>query len=575
MDAKPTSLMEYFSGEKQNLVPLFQRQYTWKKKDWQKLWDDLIECHEAESEGMRHFLGAVVSVPVRSVPVGVAKHLIIDGQQRLTSVSLLLVAIRDRAAAMKGERLVGRLNDLLINQYHDGNDHFKLLPTETDRDAFRKIIEGADGEASGQIYAGYKFFDNALRSHLMENEPAAREDFDGGVEQLSSLYDSMRRAFHVVAIALGEHDDPYVIFESLNHDGQPLSQADLIRNTVLMRFPHSKEDGGIQREVYQELWLPLQTDIKTAKTDGTEFQRDQVFSEFFRHYATVDGAEVRKSGIYSAVKRQLDTLSGPDEAKSEISRMKLMANWYRSFINPSLESDDAKRSALETMQALDTTIAFPLLLLLHELAHQKTLSQDDLRQSFFWVESFLVRRIVCDVPTNVLRRLFLGWVRNLDRSQPMASLREMMLDGARGSRWPDDKEFLQHLVVSDQYQRRSTLPILKRLEASFEHKESADLQKCTIEHVMPQTITSAWVLTLGEDHEEKHASHLHRLGNLTLTAYNAELGNLSFKDKKARYLESNVQLNRSIANSVTWGTSEIDKRGLVLASEICKLYPRA
>ena len=554
MDASPTRLIEYLDGTKQNVVPLFQRPYTWDTKNWQTFWDDLLDCCGSERPYV-HFLGAVVTTPVNSVPVGVGKNLVIDGQQRLTTVSLLLAAVRDLAEGPLRERL----QDLLVNRHYDGGDRLKLVPTHADRDDYRRIVDGEAFDEKSRIGRGYLFFRQQVQA-------AAAEGPD-----VQTLHERLGRSLQVVGISLAESDDPYLIFESLNHKGVSLTEADLVRNTVLMRFPHAIEADGVQAQVHERLWLPVEAAVG-----------EKGLSEFLRHAAMIDGSDVRKAGIYTAWKRRFDAIDGPDaedRVREEMRRLLRLAWHYRRFVRPDEEPDPRRRRVFAAIDEVRSTVGYPLLLALHDAADRGRLAPERLTGCLEWVESFVVRRLLCHIATNALRRLFIFWCRRLaelpEDADAGAALRNAMLAGERSGRWPSDDDLRHAVTTLPQYGGRGgERLVLARLEAAQGHKEPAELAGCTVEHVMPQTLSPAWHESLGADADRLHAEAVGLLGNLTLSAYNSEMGNQPFAAKRNRLAASNLATNRRIAESPKWGPEQIAARGQALAEQAIALWPR-
>jgi uncharacterized protein with ParB-like and HNH nuclease domain len=253
MEATPTLVINYFSGFKQNLVPLFQRPYTWSEKQWRTLWEDVMVFYPSDdvNDKATHFMGAVVTMPARSVPVGVSKFLIIDGQQRLTTISLLMCAVRDNLGVdSQGPR--NRIQQFYLTNFgSEGTEFFKLLPTQGDRDAYASLIqESVAAVPESQFKKSYDFFRRRLRD--------AAED--GERIDPKRILEIVEKRLMVVMINLSESDDPYLIFESLNFKGSPLEQADLVRNYFLMRFPVTDQQG-----VYEGLWLPMQNRLPLSR----------------------------------------------------------------------------------------------------------------------------------------------------------------------------------------------------------------------------------------------------------------------------------------------------------------------
>jgi hypothetical protein len=284
MEASPAKVIQYFNGEKQNLIPLFQRPYTWKEVNWRTLWDDVMVQYDL-GDTSTHFMGAIVSVPARSVPVGVSKYLIIDGQQRLTTVSLLLCALRDCLDANSAARIQ---EVYLTNKFRDPDDTPKFVPTQADRAVYQAIATNrVIPEGDGLIVQAYHYFKDRLLSG---------SDPNGDPVSPAKILTTLEHALQVVMINLGETDDPYLIFESLNFKGEPLNQADLVRNYVLMRFRHSVSAGGEQERVYLHYWRPMEDKLGDN------------LPEFLRHYAMKDGDNIKQGGIYAATKAHLKNM---------------------------------------------------------------------------------------------------------------------------------------------------------------------------------------------------------------------------------------------------------------------------
>lgn len=546
MEANPVNIVEYFNGEKQSVIPLFQRPYTWDRKNWQTLWDDLLGQYDAGLEST-HFMGAVVSVPARSVPVGVNKHLIIDGQQRLTTFSILLRAIREYV----GERDAARIDDYLVNRHQDGADQLKLLPTQSDRDCYRKLVLRLEAPtADSQVGKAFEFFCEKLRGKDLDDKPIDPE----------RALQTARSCLQVVMINLGDSDDPYLIFESLNYKGEPLTQADLVRNYVLMKFRNSLTAGGEQERAYTHYWKPLEGALGTAIT------------EFLRHYTMKSGEMVKRGGVYAAIKSQFAALD-QTELVGALEDLHRHGLFYRSFTNPGFEERMAVRRRLTAFTELDFTTSYPLLLRLFDATENGHMSVSNLERMLQLIESFSVRRSVCHVPTHALNKLFLSWAKRFDPTAPVTWLADAMASGSGGQRWPRDDEFAEAFKSRPQYGRKHVSYLLRCFEQSFAHKEAVDLSEVTIEHVMPQTLSDEWKHTLGKDYEVVQSKWLDTMGNLTLTAYNTELGNQPFTEKKKLLQGSHIDLNRWIVNQELWDADTIRARAKMLFDIALELWP--
>ena len=415
MEAAPVNIIQYFDGSKQGLIPLFQRPYSWEPRDWNTLWDDIMAQY-APDDRASHFMGAIVTVPVKSVPVGVGKHLVIDGQQRLTTLSILLAAIRDKASFEADGPTEGIIGDFLTNRHYQAPDDLKLVPTQVDRAAYNALVYRKDlgPHEETRVIQAYRHFSRKLEG----------VDDDGvgisGREVLATIQQSLQ----VVMINLGESDDPYLIFESLNHKGKPLNQADLVRNYVLMRFQHSTAAGGEQEVVYEDLWRPMEEMLREAMPD------------FLRHYGMRGGRNVRKGDIYTACKAEFEKLGDVSDVRERLQRMKRSAEDYAAFIQPDEECSEPLRRGLQAILELDSTVFYPLLIRLYQSRRDGAIGEDDLASGLGTLESFYVRRSICGVPTNALNKMTLELCTNMPEQQPHVWLRERLQGGTGSRRWP-------------------------------------------------------------------------------------------------------------------------------------------
>lgn len=549
MEASPARVIQYFNGEKQNLIPLFQRPYTWTENNCQTLWDDLMVQYELGDTGT-HFMGAIVSVPARSTPVGVNKYLIIDGQQRLTTVSLLLCALRDSLDTNSASRIQ---EVYLTNRFRDLEDTLKFVPTQADRDVYRTIALDRripENNKDVRMAAAYHFFKNKLLRGIDLND--VRVD-------PARVLTTLEQCLQVVMINLGDDDDPYLIFESLNFKGEPLTQADLVRNYLLMRFRHSISTGGEQERVYSRYWVPLENMLKSNLT------------EFLRHYTMKDGDDIKQGGIYAAIRSKLKSMDSTEAIESEVQSMQKFGEFYSRFLSPVQEESAAIRGCLENIREIKVTTSYPLLLRMFDARQSGDLSDVELGQCLGLVESFVVRRSICGVPTNPLNKLFIQLAKNFPNSDHAHWLLRSLSSLGGNRRFPKDGEFAAAFISQPQYGRGTTRFVLCRLEKSFNHKECVDLSTATIEHVLPQTLNQEWKDNLGSESEIVHTTLVNTFGNLTLTAYNSELGNLPFLEKKAKLENTHIELNRWILQQTNWNAAEIEERAknlLLIANNI-------
>ncbi|MFQ3537115.1 MAG: DUF262 domain-containing protein [Aggregatilineales bacterium] len=539
MKASETKFQPIIEGTKQYVVPLFQRPYSWKKDEWAVLWRDLLDLCENE-EPKYHFIGSLVTMPTTSVPEGISKYLLIDGQQRLTTIFILLTLLRDLAEKQKSNQLADEINDtLIVNRFKKDLDYFKLLPTQQDRAAFQGLIRGTGPDPKSGLVACYKYFERVIRKHRAD---------------ITKLKNVITSRLSVVSIVLDDDDNPHLVFESLNAKGRPLTQSDLIRNHFFMCIHVDQHN-----EVHDQYWQPMQSALGESMT------------EFIRHYLMKDGKFVKGSEVYFTLK---DRLKGRDalDALKEISQF---AEHYRQLLYPEDEPSPRLRYYLTRLNRLETTTAYPFLLNCYQDYEKNILPEDEFVEILRVIENYIIRRYVCSIPTNSLNKIFpvLYSQARHDRCLSGGVKRELQKRD-----YPKDAEFRERLVKTRLYggpeRLAKTRVILESLEAALRGKEQAALDETiTIEHIMPQTLTPWWRDHLGEQAEVDHKLTLHTLGNLTLTGYNKELSNAPYPDKCKYFANSGFELNRYFQDVPTWRRQDIEARGEHLADLALKIWP--
>lgn len=546
MEARPCQIIEFFNGARQLLVPLFQRPYEWTSSHWETLWSDLLERYERSSDdGGTHFTGAIVTAPAKSIPVGVSKHLIIDGQQRLTTFAILLCSLRSHLPPDSPKSR--KLTKFLINEDDVGTDYYKLQPTQWDRTAFYALVNGSPIE--GRINDAFKYFRTRI----------AGKDSEGVEIDLDRLFDTIHTQVTVVSIHLSDTDDPYLIFESLNAKGAALTQADLIRNYVLLRL-HSQA----QQHAYETYWMPMQTLLTTEH-----------LTEFMRQYLMLNGEEVGKSAIYAVLKKRL--LAIPDgSVSSELERMHSYSQMYATIVGLSSDVDPEIERGLRRLRRWEVNVATPFVLRLLGLRRLKTLTSSDVATAIRMIESYVVRRMICGVPTNQMKRIFLSLAKDIPNDDLVNNLRATLARGTLGRRWPKNDEFLFNWIANRAYSApldRCKL-ILESLEEAFEHKEVVDCRVASIEHVMPQTLSLEWKSALGPEADSINEKWGDTIGNLTLTAYNPELSNSAFAKKQELFRTSHFEMSRAIAEAELWNDAAISGRAIKLFELAKQIWPR-
>lgn len=533
MKASETILRPMLEGSRQYVIPLFQRVYCWKKKEWGELWRDLLDVYGEDSRH-EHFMGAVVTMPVDMKPHDVSKYVLIDGQQRLTTLFIILAVIRDLADGE--DELADQIKEsYLINKWGKGTNRLKLLPTKADRDVFLAIIsQKLDTENESPLRDAYRFFLRRIKGRDNDGEPV----------DLKRLHDTLMHRLAFVSVVLDTEDSPYRIFHSLNGTGVPLTQADLVRNHIFMYIP----DPAEQEVAYEDLWLPMQSMLGNNLTD------------FMWRYITKDGTSVRQNAIYDAMRTRISRADSPDVIDT-LGDMHTYANYYIRLIDPDQEPDLEIQRRLKRFNRWEINTAYPFLLNIYHDLENGRVSSVEMCQILDLIESFVVRRFFCRIPTNALNKYFVAMYHSLDPNNLVVSAGEYLL----ARRFPTDEDFLEGWARQPIY--TSGTPkcrhILETLEIVLnDNNEVVDMagDRITIEHVMPQTLDDRWRAHLGPDADNIHAVYLHTVGNLTLTGKNESMGNVPFQKKKQTFHRSNFALNTYFGNCSSWTEEDISAR---------------
>jgi uncharacterized protein with ParB-like and HNH nuclease domain len=539
MHASETKIQTIIDSQRQYVIPLFQRPYSWDSRQWGALWNDLAELCDEEAP-RNHFIGSIVTMPSRSVPEGVTKFILIDGQQRLTTLLLLLALLRDKARKQSGN-LADKIDDVLLkNRHQDGADIYKLLPTQVDRAAFCAVMDSKQHAKDSPIIGAYEFFERKLRLSA---------DFS-----LDKLYAVIRNHLVLVSIVLGQDDNPYLIFESLNFKGRPLTQADLIRNFFFMRI-----HVNLQEKVYAEHWKPMQDRLGENLT------------EYIRHFLMRDGKIVRQSDVYSVLKESVEGKQH-DQIVAYLEEVARFSTFYARLLQPTEERTGRIAERLERLNRYEARTAYPFLLNVYRDYEEKKLSEPDFAAILDMLESFVIRRFICGVATSGLTKIFPALY---GQAQRATSLMDGVRQVLRDKSFPRDQVFKEQFVTAKIYggdRSPKARLILERLEMSFEHKEPVALGALTIEHVMPRTPNEWWRRHLGDEWEAIHEEWLDTIGNLTLTGYNSELSNSDFPTKQEQLQASHVELNRYFGTVKTWDEQAIQRRGENLAERALQIW---
>jgi len=539
MQAKETKLQDIIEGTKQYILPLFQRSYSWDKKEWDILWDDLCELAELENP-RSHFIGSIVNMPTTSVPEGVSKYMLIDGQQRITTVFIILALLRDLANHNEEKEFAEEINNtLLVNPYKKGSDYYKLMPTQIDRDEFQRLIQNQLDGTDSQIKKAYGYFDSKLKRNPIEKNL---------LKKLITNYLS------IVSIVLDNDDNPYLVFESLNAKGRPLTQADLIKNYFFMRI-HLDQ----QNEVYSRYWQPMETRLGDRLTD------------YIRHYLMMDGSIVKQNDVYHSLKEKVDQ----NNAIEYLGNLSKTSVYYQKMIAPENEPNILVKKYLQRLNRIEVTTAYPLLLNFYRAFANNSISSDQFTELLQLLENYLIRRFVSGLPTNQLNKVFPTVIIALN-----SNYQNQFIEGIKSilptKGYPKNSTFRKSILESKLYgggdRSIKTKLILETIEESFAHREVVPFTNLTIEHIMPQTLSEWWQNYLGNEWEIVYELQLHNIGNLTLTGYNSELSNDDFYSKKKFYTDSHLEINKYFANVNEWKKTDIERRARTISEIMIKIW---
>ncbi|WP_024112206.1 DUF262 and DUF1524 domain-containing protein [Helicobacter pylori] len=555
MDAEATTLLEFFKQTQTNqfVIPIYQRLYSWEKEQCKQLWDDIIKIG-GDDKMNGHFIGSILYV-LDGIKHSKNPLFIIDGQQRLTTITLLFIALRDHLNDEVKRKEIE--NDYLINRNKDGDKKFRLILSESDRDTLLSLIDKdrrKPSEPSLKIVENFKLFEEWIRKNTDKLETIFK-----GLEKLMIVWIALKK----------EKDDPQLIFESMNSKGIELTQTDLIRNYIIMETEIEKQEG-----FYNQYWRAMEENFKQSEKQS---KREDLFNKFVRHYLTIKiGKAPNEKRVYEDFKdyQQKEGIEIEDLLKD----LQKYCGYFCQIVFKK-EADKDLNEALGFLVDLERDVIYPLLLELYSDYSDGVLSRQDFIPIIDLIESYICRRTVCGLGANGLNKIFPSFTKKINKDQYLESIEAhfLSLETTKG-KFPKDSEFKNLFITIDFYNLKEKKYFFERLE-KFDTKEPVDTQKCNIEHIMPQTLTPEWQRDLGENFQAIHDKYLHTIGNLTLTGYNQEYSNNSFqkkRDMEKGFKQSPLKLNQGLKDLESFGEKEIEKRANDLADLALKIwtYPK-
>lgn len=563
LQAGETTLNKLLNTSRQFIVPIFQRNYSWQKSQYEQLWFDILRASKFK-EKQNHFIGSIVYIDM-GTPAGRPQQLLlIDGQQRLTTISILLCAIKDYVQKFNLETKLINLakikNQFLYNSDEIDEDRYKLLLNVQDKETYIKLIDNTIftvNKPATNIIKCYEFFYERI------------EDFIKQYGQIDEIYAGIFK-LSLVSISLDkDSDNPQMIFESMNSTGKDLSQTDLLRNYLLMDLTPEK-----QTRLYKTYWKPME------ELFGEDIYKNDVnkFDYFIRDFLTLKsdtGYICKINNVYENFKRYY--LDNNCEKFVVLKDLFTYAKYY-ACIDLLQEKDDELKLYWQEFKKLDSHVVYPFLLKLYDDYSCQILIKEDFKKILQVVISYLWRRAICEIPTNSLSKTFATLYQAVDKDDYVNSVIKAFVFKSSYKRFPSDYEVREKLQTKDIYHFRLRKYLLEALE-NYYHKEPIDLNTAnyTIEHIMPQNIEHnlSWQQMLGENWQEVHSLYLHTLGNLTITGYNAEMSNKSFGEKvngESGFKHSHLKLNESIVQCDVWNKKAIQRRTNILTDIILKIW---
>lgn len=556
MKAIQSNLLKFMADSSQFVIPIYQRTYSWTELECLQLWQDILRAGANNQIGA-HFIGSVVYVQDGQYSVTAQSPLlVIDGQQRLTTVTLLLAALSDLLEE-EHEIIDGfskeQLKDFYLMDPRKKDDKkYKLILSQTDKDTLIALIDKSKvnfpKDYSLRVKTNYEFFKKKLAENIDELEIICK-----GIAKLLIVDISLDR----------QYDNPQLIFESMNSTGKELTQADLIRNYILMGLEHE-----LQSRLYEEYWRPMELDF------GQEAYQTY-FDAFMRHYLTVKTKEIPKiDSIYEAFKKY--------HREENLSIESLVADiraYSKYFCKMALgqEEDKELSYAFKDLKELKVDVAYPLLLELYYDYENNHLSKDDFEKAIRLIESYVFRRAVCAIPTNSLNKTFANFTKSIKKDRYLESIQATFMLLTSYKKFPTDSEFKFSLVEKNLYKMQNKSYWLRRFE-NFKRKEKVNLNEYTIEHIMPQNenLSLEWQNILGENWQDVQAQWIHTIGNLTLTGYNSEYSDKPFEEKRdmeGGFAKSPLKLNEGLGDiELIWNEDAIKNRGKKLSNQAIEIW---
>ncbi len=558
MKANETRVEDFLSANKtQFVIPVYQRNYDWSTGQCKQLLDDILEVGTNKKMNA-HFIGSLVYVHDDVYTASRIKELtVIDGQQRLTTLTLIYLVLLSLAKELKDEGLVNEITETyLINKFAQEEEKLKLRPTDNNDNALKYLLRSDENEE-------YNVFSKLIDNFNYFNGRITEENYKVVLTGLSKLM--------FVEISLDrEKDDPQRIFESINSTGLELSQADLIRNYILMGLNRRDQD-----KIYQNYWEVIE---RLAKDETLNVSR---VSDFIRDYLTLENKNIPNKGkVYLEFKSKYPT-STLENLETVLSGIKSLVKHYNKLINPKNETDKDIRTQLDYINRLEISVAYPFLMKVYEDYANSIIDKQIFVSVLNLVQSYTWRRFILGLPTHALNKIFMSLYDKVEKENYLFSVQKSLLQRSGVQRFPRNSETMNALKEKDVYtiKSKNRTYLLERLE-NFENKEPVLIdgnEDITIEHIFPQNPDPKWKIELGNaDYNFIKENYLNTIGNLTLSGNNGKLGNKPFKEKRdlenVGYKDSRLWLNKYLSITEKWDKVEIERRFDLISERFLKIW---
>lgn len=542
MEAKQNSITKFMQQQDvQFIIPVYQRNYDWRTEQCQQLLLDIYKAGQ-NSKVISHFIGSIVYVQMNTL-VSTPILTIIDGQQRLTTITLIVIALYNRCLEVGSVKLANEIKKrYIINEFLDEDEKLKLKPIKKDDKALKFILNQPKGNFSefSRLVENYSYFFENIKPNSIE-----------------IIYQGLQK---LVFIEIGldkDKDDPQKIFQSLNSTGLDLSQADLIRNYVLMDLPQNQ-----QLQIYENFWTEIELNTTESNTKNSRL------SDFIRDYLTFKFSKIpNQDKVFETFKEKFTFNNNIEELEHILQDIRQYANYFSIFINPDKESNDLIKENLKYIKKLQINVSYPFLLQVFDDYFTNKITENILIEVLEIVQSFVWRRFICGVATNALNKIFMDLHKDIDYKNYINSLYISLLKKKGSQRFPNNTEILKEIESKDMYyiQRKNRLYFFDMLE-NYGKKIKITVDnnpEVSIEHIFPQSPSRDWKKILGDDYNEMK-KFLNTAANLTLSAFNKELSNKPFLEKRdlegKGYKDSPLRIDKFLSNFDDWNLENLTKR---------------